>query len=273
MNDSQNHRKKPELHASVDTGELWNDPHVSKNMIAFHLDDDHDLASRRSAQRESTVAWINEAVPLNGLRITDLGCGPGLYAKLFAQAGGIVTGMDLNKHSVRYARKNTPDATFEIGNYHTDPIPEADLITLIYADIGAMSAQQRTAFLRKVCDTLPKGGRFIVDNLSPLAFDPAEGVVTREHPEGGFWSADPHTEEQISFSYPQAKTNLNRYVITEKSGDTRVVNVWMQASEPCELAEELTQAGFSHVSSPVEVVTGAPWKEGDLAFALVATKS
>lgn len=241
-------------------------------MIEFHLDDSHDLASRRSEQRASTVAWIAKAIPLSGLRVTDLGCGPGLYAKRFAEAGAIVTGMDLNKHSIAYARKNVPEATFQIGNYHTDPIPEADVITLIYADIGAMSPAQRKSFLRKVFDALPEGGSFIVDNLTPVAFNPKEETVTRCHSEGGFWAAGPHTEEQITFSYPEAKTNLNRFVITEDGRGTRVVNVWMQATEPHELAAELFEAGFAGVSSPVEVVTGAPWKAGDLAFALIATK-
>lgn len=272
MKDARKNHIKPELHAAVDTGELWNDPHVSQSMIEFHLDDGHDLASRRLEQRASTVAWIVKALPVNGLRVTDLGCGPGLYSKLFVDAGAIVTGMDLNKHAIAYARENTPEATFRVGNYHIDPIPKADLITLIYADIGAMSPTQRKKFLRKVFDALPEGGHFIVDNFAPVAFNTKEGSVNRRHSEGGFWAAGPHNEEQITFSYPEAKTNLNRFVITEDIGRTRVVNVWMQATEPHELAAELFEAGFAEVSSPIEVITGAAWKEEDLAFALIASR-
>ncbi|WP_299752429.1 class I SAM-dependent methyltransferase [uncultured Tateyamaria sp.] len=272
MSDTREYLVKPELHASVDTGALWNDPHVSQSMIEFHLDDSHDLASRRTEQRASTVAWIIKTIPVNGLRITDLGCGPGLYAKLFAEAGATVTGMDLNKHSIAYARENTPEATFQVGNYLLDPIPEADLITLIFADIGAMLPTQRKSFLRRVFDALSDGGRFVVDNYSPAAFNPQEEVITRVHAEGGFWALGPHTEEQIIFAYPEAKTNLNRFVITEDDGRTRVVNTWMQATEPHELKAELLEAGFAEVSSPIEVITGAAWKEGDLAFALIASK-
>ncbi|MGH9175344.1 MAG: class I SAM-dependent methyltransferase, partial [Vicinamibacterales bacterium] len=58
----------------------WDDPAFSRRMLAEHLSEAHDHASRRAATIDDHVDWI-ERVPLEGrrARILDLGCGPGLY--------------------------------------------------------------------------------------------------------------------------------------------------------------------------------------------------
>jgi len=60
----------------------WDDPDFSERMLAEHLSQEHDLASRRSPTIDEHVGWIFSTV-LEGRpgRLLDLGCGPGLYAR------------------------------------------------------------------------------------------------------------------------------------------------------------------------------------------------
>ena len=59
----------------------WDDPDFSRRMLAEHLSQDHDLASRRTEWIDRQVAWIHQDL-LKGrpVRILDLGCGPGFYS-------------------------------------------------------------------------------------------------------------------------------------------------------------------------------------------------
>ncbi|HJN38862.1 MAG TPA: hypothetical protein QGH28_01645, partial [Chloroflexota bacterium] len=58
----------------------WDDPDFSERMLFAHLDQSHDLASRRAGLIDSQVAWIDDEV-LGGdtARVLELACGPGLY--------------------------------------------------------------------------------------------------------------------------------------------------------------------------------------------------
>lgn len=76
-------------------------------MLDIHLNPDIDLASRRRTSIKSTVDWILNSVSLEKVNIVDLGCGPELYDELMAERGHKVTGIDLSKNSIEYARKES----------------------------------------------------------------------------------------------------------------------------------------------------------------------
>ena len=59
----------------------WDDPEFSERMLAVHLSQEHDLASRRSEKIDRHVDWIfSEVLGSQPSRVLDLGCGPGRYA-------------------------------------------------------------------------------------------------------------------------------------------------------------------------------------------------
>jgi len=67
---------------------FWDDPHISKQMLEAHLNPNIDAASRKPETIERSVNWLTQILDLKpGASILDLGCGPGLYASRFAQAG------------------------------------------------------------------------------------------------------------------------------------------------------------------------------------------
>jgi len=78
--------KQPEVFA-MGTSNFWDDPYISKNMLAAHLNPDWDAASRRPRTIDKTVAWINDNFLHGQSTVLDLGCGPGLYAERLAKLG------------------------------------------------------------------------------------------------------------------------------------------------------------------------------------------
>ncbi|UCE24654.1 MAG: class I SAM-dependent methyltransferase, partial [Candidatus Zixiibacteriota bacterium] len=72
-----NQRPKPFEFYTAET--LWNDEHISKQMLDYHLNEDVDLASRNRAFVEKSASWIVSHFQVgSGVRICDFGCGPGL---------------------------------------------------------------------------------------------------------------------------------------------------------------------------------------------------
>jgi ubiquinone/menaquinone biosynthesis C-methylase UbiE len=55
--------------------------------------------------------------PQQGERILDLACGEGFFSRALAEAGGVVTGIDIGEDLIESAQKHaTPNSRFEIGN-------------------------------------------------------------------------------------------------------------------------------------------------------------
>lgn len=65
---------------------FWDDPHISRQMLAIHLDPTTEAASRGFATIDRSVAWLSDSLNLKpGDSVLDLGCGPGLYASRLAR--------------------------------------------------------------------------------------------------------------------------------------------------------------------------------------------
>lgn len=64
----------------------WDEPAFSQRMLANHLSQDHDWASRRQEIIEQQVEWIASQLS-PGAHILDLGCGPGFYTHHLAERG------------------------------------------------------------------------------------------------------------------------------------------------------------------------------------------
>ena len=84
----------------------WHEPAFSRRMLAEHLSQAHDAASRRLAIIDQHVAWINRELLSHGpARILDLGCGPGLYTEQLARLGHECVGIDFGPASIEYAKE------------------------------------------------------------------------------------------------------------------------------------------------------------------------
>lgn len=264
----------PEPFSRYTTDLLWTDPHIAKQMLAFHLDPQVDAASRRPEAIDALVDWVDARFGLAGRRVLDFGCGPGLYAERMARRGASVTGLDFSQvsldHARSSARSNGLAITYVSGDYHRDPFPApADLALLIYGDYCAMSPDRRRAFLHKVKACLAPGGSFVFDVYSPLqfaAFAEQSGFGRRYM--GGFWAEGDYVGLSQSFRYAAQRISVERFLILTPSRRLEIFN-WMQYFDPEAIAAELADAGFS-VDACLDIATGRPWQASATPFAVLA---
>ena len=243
-------------------------------MLAFHLDESHDLASRSGATIERFVGWLDAHLGLSGKRVLDLGCGPGLYTTRMARRGALVTGLDFSAVSLTHARSVAVASGHAIeyvqADYHRDPLPgPADVVTLVYGDYNPMSPDLRRRFLGKVKEALAPGGVFVFDVFSRGQFDQFSGGLEFGHRfMQGFWAEGDYFGFKVSHRFDDQAISLDRYRICRPDQECEIFN-WIQYFDPADLAAELAESGFAF-DAPLDIVTGAPWKPGPTPFAVIA---
>lgn len=242
----------PTLYAESDDA-FWDDEHISKHMLAAHLNPDCDNASRKQEGIIRSVNWIAELCgKAEQKKLLDLGCGPGIYAELLAEKGFQVTGIDFSKRSISYAidssKKKNLNITYHYQNYlNINYEEEFDVVILIYCDLGVLSPADRGTLLRKIYRALKPGGILILDVFNePYAKSFQEMESVDYHP-GGFWAAEPYAVIQRNQYYRESRNTLEQYlVITEEN--CKCYNIWNQIYTESALEKEVTAAGLENVS-------------------------
>ena len=267
--------ERPEPFAHADASQLWTRPHIASQMLGFHLDASHDMASRRPEKIDQTVDGIANETPLAGQSVLDLGCGPGLYARRFADKGAVVHGVDFSERAIAYARAHVPAATFGVGNYLEEDlgVDRFDLAVLIYEDVCALSPGSRACLFHKVNAALRPGGLFILDALSRPQFEKLEvETVIENRLMDGFWSASDYVGVKQTILYRDSSIALDRYTIVEPGGHWTVHN-WLEYFEPSALLHELAAAGLvQHGPARRQDWTSA-WSGEAASFFLVTKKA
>jgi SAM-dependent methyltransferase len=269
--------ERPAIFSQTTVAALWTDPHISEQMLRFHLDGSVALSSGTTEFIEAAVAWIRDTFHLTDhTRVLDLGCGPGLYANRLARAGADVTGVDFSSRSIAYARdiaaRDGPTVTYINDDYLTwDSIRRFDLVMMIMRDYCALAPEQRRVLLRKVESLLEPGGAFLFDVESMAALESrGESSGYEASLEGGFWSASSYFAFVNTFLYPEDGVTLDKYVIVEPDR-TRTIYNWLQHFDPDRLGRELAEAGLE-IASILGDVTGRPFDPRATEFAVVARR-
>ena len=241
----------PPIYAPSDVS-IWNDEHISKQMLLAHLNPDYEGASRKLSFIEDSVAWIKEIMPCQEYQaLLDVGCGPGLYAERFCQAGYQVTGIDYSRRSIEYASRSAKrqglDITYVCQDYlKMDCEDVFDCATFIYCDYGALSPANRGLILQNIYRGLKKGGKLLFDVFSLEMFhDFQEAQTWQVCADGGFWSPEKHLLISGQYKYPQHVTLEKTTIITEDS--IRTCNIWNTCFSLESLLEEVQAAGFKMV--------------------------
>lgn len=266
--------ERPALFSRYTTDQLWTDPHIGRQMLAFHLDESHDLASRRGVAIDGFVDWIDRRLTLAGRRVLDIGCGPGLYSQRMARRGAQVTGLDFSAISISHARASAAAAglaiTYNEGDYLKDALPgPADLVTLIYGDYCAIAPERRRRLLDAVRATLAPGGVFVFDLFSPgQRAAIAEGLSFGRRFMGGFWAEGDYFGFRAGFHYPDQEASLERFRIATPGRQFEIFN-WMQYFSPASIRDELRVAGW-RCEGPFAFETGADWAESASPFVMLA---
>lgn len=256
---------------------LWDDEHISAQMLEYHLSADVNLASRKGAFIDASTDWIVSRFALGeGVAVADFGCGPGLYASRFAERGAAVTGIDFSRRSIRYARDQASKLGHSIDyrnenylEFETDA--RFDLITMIFCDLCALSPAQRATLLGKFQELLKDDGAVLLDVCSLKAFEKwKESSAFERRMMNGFWSPEDYYGLRVSFKYEERKVTLDKYTIVEPHRRWEIYN-WLQYFSPDSLASEFKRAGFRIEETCADVAGGAYDERGD-QFAVVAVR-
>ena len=257
----------------------WNDPGFSRRMLAYHLDESHDIASRRAEKRQRIVdALITAAGLAPGDRVLDLGCGPGLYCQEFARRGMQVEGWDYAPAAIEYARRQALDAGLEIrytrDDYRNLELTERyNLVTLVYGDFNVFSRADAAALLRRIHRALLPGGLFYTDVTTPDFHAATEVQRHFGYQRSGLWSDQPYLE--LNEAHPVQPDGLrwDRYVIIEApTGQAKVYTTWSQEYTRETITQLVTGAGFS-VRALYENAAASPLCDGPGWIGVLAAKS
>lgn len=164
-----------------------------------------DLINRR--------AVFSRYQEVSGLRVLDLGCGPGAYTEGFRVAGAEVVGFDGSAEMLRLAREKYPLCTFIQGDL-TQPLPFADgSFDLILCNQVLMDIDPIAPAVCEAARILKPGGRFCVGIVHPAFYDCEWGrdesgfrkykimekYLSEYHFDQNFWGQTRHYHRPVSF--------------------------------------------------------------------------
>ncbi|MBW8041060.1 MAG: class I SAM-dependent methyltransferase [Planctomycetes bacterium] len=268
---------RPALFEFYTASDLWTDEHTSEQMLKYHLNEDVDLSSRNKDFIDRSVRWIVSHFEIGmNTKISDFGCGPGLYTTKLAERGAIVTGIDFSENSINYAKKVAVKKDLKINYFMANYLDfettsRFDLVTMIYCDFCALSPSQRKSLLAKFNKFLEPGGSVLLDVYSLNAFEQREETVLYEaNLLNGFWSANKYYGFQNTFKYEREKVVLDKYTLIE-ADRTRTIYNWLAYFSPETLEREFTECGFT-IEKIFSDVAGTPFDSKANEFAVVAKK-
>lgn len=268
-------QKKPGLYEES-TAPFWDDDHISKMMLQAHLNPKIDAATRKPDTVEKTIKWINGVAPVDShKRYLDLGCGPGIYAEQFYQLGYHVTGIDLSRRSIEYARQSAQSKGFDIKYLNLDytqmmKTEKYDLITLIYCDYGVLPKEKRLKLLRFIYQSLSKDGRFIFDVFTPNQYQEREEKSNYYIENGmGFWSEKSHLVLEKQYFY-ENNVALDQYIVIDEEKISAYL-VWDQQFTIESIKAELEEVGF-RLKNYYGDLTGKPYDDSSKLLGLVVGK-
>jgi len=229
---------------------LWTDEHISKSMLDAHLNETHDGASRKQEKRLKIINWINDKIKPNS-KILDLGCGPGLYAYELGKLGHNVLGVDFNKESINYAKKNKlikGYVDFKHGNYLTDKIAgKYNTAIMIYYDFGVLIPNEQQKLLERLNNLLQNDGLFIFDMYGTKE---ALNINNKEKDwyisnGGDFWCNEPYILMEETKYFEQEKRMCNRnFLVNQKNGKIKEFIVWEQCYDKDIIEKLFSKNGF-----------------------------
>jgi SAM-dependent methyltransferase len=235
----------------------WHEPEFSRRMLAEHLSQDHDMASRNRRAIAEQAAWIHQnACGGQSKRILDIGCGPGLYIKALSDQGHECVGFDFSPASVRYAQLNLGDAA----QVSQADIREAEfgqgfeLAMMLYGEINVFSPEECLSILKKVRASLAPGGKLLLE-FQPFEYVKSlgQGEPSWYKAESGLFSDEPHVCLMDSHWYQDEQVSLQEFVVIEAlSGAVLTYSSTTKAWSDGELGGLLSEAGFGEITMPTD---------------------
>lgn len=257
----------------------WNDPGFSERMLREHLDQDHDLASRRRDKIAAHVDWIHRCVlHEQPARILDLTCGPGLYTSRLAKLGHECVGVDFSPAAIAYATEVATRECLACTYVEADVrsgVEGADfaLVMMLWGQFNVFRPADARALLGQAHRRLSAGGQLL---LEPQSYEHVKG--SGDSPAAwytaaaGLFSDRPHLVLQESFwDAATLASTMRFFVIDAETGATTRHALSNQAYDRRQLREMVAEAGFTGVCLQPSL-TGDPEQAEASTFVMLAAK-
>jgi len=236
----------------------WDDPGFSERMLAEHLNQEHDLASRRSETIDHHVEWIFSGVlGSRPTRLLDLACGPGLYAVRLARIGCECVGIDFSPASIRHARDIAAAEAHLSCTYHHADVRDGlfgggfDLVMMVYGQFNVFPRDRGLEILKKAHGALKPRGSLLLEIQSREQIQQGgEKAPSWYTAQSGLFSGEPHLVLQENFWHADAGASTTRFSIID--GQTGTVSSYALSNEAYteqELTDALRLAGFKDVEN------------------------
>jgi SAM-dependent methyltransferase len=226
---------------------FWDDPYIATQLLAAHLDETHDAASRPGSVIEASVAALVErGIITAGTRVLDLGCGPGLVSAALARAGARVTGIDVSAGSIEYAREHSGDLgiDFRVQDFFTiDDVDAYDVVLQSYGELATFSDEMLRSLLARIERALAPGGVLVFDVSTPALRAQSAGKASWESCVGGLWRPVPHLVLTQRHEF-DGQITCEQYVVIDDEGPT-AYRMWFHDYTPETLRPNLESAGFT----------------------------
>lgn len=272
---------RPPLPFEASPSSLWTDPWIAQRMLAAHLDDRTDAASRAPAQREAALAWIEGLLGPGTSTILDLGCGPGLYAEALAAKGHAVTGIDISSSSIAHARESSGRAghsiDYRLGDYRSVPLAPAaggeggwdgySLAMMVYCDLGALNPADSAFVLDRVRSVLAPGCLFVFDVFGEgMAASRKAGREWYSSPGPGFWSPLPHVVLESTHLFVEEACVGSQSVVWAEGREPAIYRSWDRWFSEESLEELLASHGFQAEAFRRDLVAPNDFASSDVIF-------
>ena len=131
----------------------------------YASDLDNHVVGRLDFDRNRVIPWLNNARPLHGTAVLEIGCGTGASTIALAEQGARVTAIDIDADALEVARVRC--AAYEVNGdirYSNaaaildDMKPHSYDVILFFACLEHMTHAERLHSLRRSWELLPDGG-------------------------------------------------------------------------------------------------------------------
>ena len=138
-----------------------------------------DLLSSSRNDLQTEVVWpgvMRLLEPVDGLRILDVACGEGSFARRLAARGASVTGIDSSPRLVDLATKmadpDQPQARFIVADAQAFEADTVGSFDAACSNLALMNIEDIGAVLQRIAAALEPGGRFVAVVLHPAFRSP-----------------------------------------------------------------------------------------------------
>jgi len=234
----------------------WDAPDFSRRMLAEHLSQEHDLASRKLEIIRAQVQWIHEHICNNTpAKLLDIGCGPGLYIEQFAAQDYNCCGIDFSPASIEYARGRLGDKARLInGDVRSVEFGSGyDLAMMVYGEFNVFSPDECRKILKKTFEALSPGGKLLLEAHTFEAVERIGGAPNSWYKSGpgllGLFSDNPHICLIENHWLDKKQTALQQFhILNAANGSAKTYRSTTKAWTNNQYIVLLKEAGFSNVT-------------------------